>query len=48
MAGRLKQWLKIAARYGSFSQFDAVKEASTVEELFVLLTASRHLAARRD
>lgn len=31
---RLKQWLSIAWRFGVFPHFDAVKRASTVEELF--------------
>lgn len=45
MAGRLKQWLKIAARFGDFPHFDAVKAASTVEELFSLLAASPYQSA---
>ncbi|HEY2910509.1 MAG TPA: tRNA-dihydrouridine synthase family protein [Gemmataceae bacterium] len=30
---RLKQWLKMAATFGSFRGFDAIKRAGTVEEL---------------
>jgi len=31
---RLKQWLRTAATVGTFSRFDAVKRAESVEELF--------------
>jgi tRNA-dihydrouridine synthase C len=31
---RLKQWLRTAATVGTFTRFDAVKRAATVEELF--------------
>jgi tRNA-dihydrouridine synthase C len=31
---RLKQWLRLAAGRGTFTRFDAVKRARTVEELF--------------
>jgi tRNA-dihydrouridine synthase C len=31
---RLKQWLSLAARFGTFAGFDAVKRAVTVDELF--------------
>jgi tRNA-dihydrouridine synthase C len=34
---RLKQWLRIAAAYGTFSQFDAVKRARSPAELFAIL-----------
>ena len=34
---RLKQWLKIATLCGNFSDFDAIKRAESVEELFTLL-----------
>lgn len=34
---RLKQWLKMASKLGSFAHFDAVKQAHTVEEFFVCL-----------
>lgn len=37
MVSRLKQWLKTAATVGTFSRFDAIKRASTVEELFATL-----------
>ena len=33
---RLKQWLKWASLYGEFRDFDAVKRAETLEELFAL------------
>jgi len=36
---RLKQWLKIAGRHGSFTGFDCIKRAQSVEELFALLSA---------
>lgn len=34
---RLKQWLRVAATAGTFTQFDAVKRAESVEELFAAL-----------
>ena len=34
---RLKQWLKWASLYGDFHDFDAVKRAETLEELFTLI-----------
>ncbi|HJP81946.1 MAG TPA: tRNA-dihydrouridine synthase family protein [Fimbriimonadaceae bacterium] len=34
---RLKQWLKLAANFGSFTQFDLVKRAETSAELLELL-----------
>lgn len=34
---RLKQWLKLAATFGGFTGFDAVKRAATVEELLAAL-----------
>ena len=34
---RLKQWLSMATRFGTFAHFDAVKRMETVEELFVEL-----------
>jgi tRNA-dihydrouridine synthase C len=30
---RMKQWLKLAATFGTFARFDAIKRASSVEEL---------------
>jgi tRNA-dihydrouridine synthase C len=36
-ARKLKQWLTMAAAYGTFEAFDRVKEARTVEELMALL-----------
>jgi tRNA-dihydrouridine synthase C len=33
----LKQWLRLAAAFGTFTRFDAVKRARSVEELFALL-----------
>jgi tRNA-dihydrouridine synthase C len=35
--GRLKQWLRMAATVGTFSRFDSVKRAKSVEELFAVL-----------
>jgi tRNA-dihydrouridine synthase C len=34
---RLKQWLSLAARYGRFAGFEAVKRTRDVEELFAAL-----------
>ena len=36
---RLKNWLKIAALCGTFTAFDTIKRAETVEELFALLSS---------
>ena len=36
--GRLKQWLKLASRFGDFPDFEAIKGTRTVEELFAGLT----------
>ncbi|MCE9566254.1 MAG: tRNA-dihydrouridine synthase family protein [Planctomycetes bacterium] len=38
---RLKQWLKMAANFGAFTGFDAIKRATSVEELFATLGESR-------
>jgi len=38
---RLKQWLSLAARYGTFAEFDDVKRATTIEELFAVLDAAQ-------
>jgi tRNA-dihydrouridine synthase C len=43
--GRLKQWLRVAAGRGTFSRFDAVKRARSVEELFAALDAPSGSAA---
>jgi tRNA-dihydrouridine synthase C len=32
---RLKQWLHLAARFGKFTHFDAIKRATRIEELFL-------------
>jgi tRNA-dihydrouridine synthase C len=37
---RLKQWLKTAAVVGTFTRFDAIKRAGSVEELFAALDSS--------
>jgi tRNA-dihydrouridine synthase C len=37
---RMKQWLKLAATFGEFTRFDAVKRAGTVEELLAGLRAA--------
>ena len=34
---RLKQWLKWAFLYGDFRNFDAIKRAETLDELFTLM-----------
>ncbi len=34
---RLKQWLKLASAFGEFDRFDAVKLATTPDELFAIL-----------
>ncbi|MFO0848544.1 MAG: tRNA-dihydrouridine synthase family protein [Gemmataceae bacterium] len=34
---RMKQWLRMAATFGDFARFDAVKRARTVDELFAAL-----------
>jgi tRNA-dihydrouridine synthase C len=44
-AHRLKQWLRLAARFGDFTAFDAIKRAQSVEELFDGLAAASLLAA---
>jgi tRNA-dihydrouridine synthase C len=40
---RLKQWLSIAARYGSFDKFDLVKRSTSATELFQRLGAEQAL-----
>lgn len=42
---RLKQWLKLAANFGEFEHFDAIKHSVTVEELFVNLESALKKAA---
>ena len=37
---RLKQWLSLAARYGTFTRFDSVKRAESLEELFAAFQAT--------
>ena len=37
MVWRLKQWLKIASLYGTFSAFEAVKRAESVVDIFAIL-----------
>ncbi len=37
---RLKQWLKIAARHGSFTGFDSIKRAQSADEIFALLAVA--------
>ncbi len=37
---RLKQWLHMAARFGTFTRFDAIKRAKSVEMLFADLQHS--------
>lgn len=38
--GRLKQWLKIASLYGSFSDFESTKRAQSVDDIFTILARS--------
>jgi hypothetical protein len=33
----MKQWLKLAATFGTFAHFDRVKRAGSLDELFALL-----------
>ena len=42
---RLKQWLRLAARYGDFTAFEAIKRAQSVDELFDGLAHSQRLVA---
>jgi tRNA-dihydrouridine synthase C len=35
---RLKQWLSMAAKFGSFTGFDRIKRAQSCEEVLMLLT----------
>ncbi len=37
---RLKQWLSMAARFGTFTQFDAIKRTESIEELFAVLAST--------
>jgi tRNA-dihydrouridine synthase C len=37
---RLKQWLRMAAAYGTFDRFDAVKRAKSAGEVFAVLKAA--------
>ena len=46
---KLKQWLNLAATHGSFAQFDAIKRAGSVEELFAgLVEESINRPPRND
>lgn len=36
---RLKQWLRMAAAYGTFTRFDDVKRTTSVAELLAVLDA---------
>jgi tRNA-dihydrouridine synthase C len=42
---RIKQWLKLAANFGDFRDFDAVKRFETAVELLECLASSSRLAA---
>ena len=42
---RLKQWLRTAATVGTFTRFDSVKRAESLEELFAGLEESAVVAA---
>lgn len=37
---RMKQWLRMAATFGEFRRFDAIKRANSVDELFAILRAA--------
>jgi tRNA-dihydrouridine synthase C len=37
---RLKQWLRMAAAFGTFDRFDAVKRARSPAEVFAVLRAA--------
>jgi tRNA-dihydrouridine synthase C len=37
---RMKQWLRMAATFGDFRRFDAVKRAGTVGEVFAILDST--------
>ena len=41
---RVKHWLNIAGLHGNFSDFETVKRASSVEEIFAILALSTHLS----
>ncbi len=43
---KLKQWLRLAAQFGEFAAFDAVKRADTVDEVFRILSEPAYPAAR--
>ncbi len=49
---RLKQWLSMAAKFGAFTRFDAIKRATSVEELFEglasPLTDAKQIATERE
>jgi tRNA-dihydrouridine synthase C len=40
MVHRMKQWLRMAATFGDFRRFDAIKRANSVDELFSILRAA--------
>lgn len=40
MVGRLKQWLKIAAHFGDYPDFDALKPAASVDEILATVRSS--------
>ena len=43
---RLKQWIRIASRYGSFAHFDALKRSESLEQFFeILVGCSNPVAA---
>ena len=38
---RLKQWLNLAAKFGTFVGFDTIKRAANCDELFVIMRNMR-------
>jgi tRNA-dihydrouridine synthase C len=44
---KMKQWLSLAAKFGGFMHFDAVKRATSAEELLTNLRAAQRRGSRR-
>ena len=45
---RLKQWLNIVAKFGQFTQFDAIKRTQSLDEFFAILNQSAPISACRQ
>ena len=45
---RMKQWLNLASTFGSFTQFDAIKRARSIAELFEILRNSASICGSED